>query len=55
MTNLPYMPNNDDDRAGLLEHIATALPHYAELLEISSQDLEGIKADSICFRYALKR
>ena len=40
MTTSPYMPNNDDDRADLLEHLAATLPTYAALLEISAQDFD---------------
>ena len=40
MTTSPYMPNNDDERADLLEHLAATLPTYAALLEISAQDFD---------------
>ena len=53
MTTSPYMPNNDDERADLLEHLAATLPTYAALLEISAQELDGLKADSVSFRYSL--
>jgi hypothetical protein len=54
MSTLPYMPTTDDDKADLLEHIAATLPRYAELLMISPQDVEALKADAVCFRYALQ-
>jgi len=54
MATLPFMPNSDDDKADLLEHIATNLPRYADLLEISPQTLEALKADAVCFRYTLQ-
>ncbi len=38
----------------MLEHIATNLPRYADLLEISPQTLEALKADAVCFRYTLQ-
>ena len=53
MPNSPYMPNTDDDRANLLEHLAATLPTYVALLEISTQDLAGLKAGSVTFRYSL--
>ncbi len=54
MTTLPFMPNTDDDRSDLLEHVATILPRYTELLDIIAQDLDALKADAACFRYALQ-
>ena len=54
MATLPFMPHIDDDKADLLEHVATTLPSYADLLAISPQDLEALKADALCFRYALE-
>ena len=48
------MPKSDDDRADLLEHLAATLPKYMALLEISAQDFDGLKADSVAFRYALQ-
>ncbi len=54
MPTLPFMPHTDDDKADLLEHLAIALPRYADLLGISPQDLAGLNADALCFRYALQ-
>ncbi len=54
MTTSPYMPKSDDDRADLLEHIVATLPKYITLLEISTQDFDGLQADSAAFRYALQ-
>jgi len=54
MATLSFMPNTDDDRADLLEHVATSLPRYADLLAISPQDLEALKGDALGFRYALQ-
>ena len=54
MATLPFMPHTDDDKADLLEHIATNLPRYADLLGISPQTLEALKADAVCFRYTLQ-
>jgi len=39
MATLPFMPNTDGDKSDLLEHVATILPSYADLLAISPQDL----------------
>jgi hypothetical protein len=36
----------------MLEHITATLPHYAELLEISAQEMDALKADATAFRYA---
>ncbi len=54
MTTSPYMPKSDDDRADLLEHIVETLPKYITLLEINTQDFDGLQADSAAFRYALQ-
>ncbi|UOA08547.1 hypothetical protein [Methylobacter sp. S3L5C] len=54
MATLSFMPNTDDDKADLLEHLAITLPRYADLLGISSQDLAALNADALCFRYALQ-
>ena len=53
MSNSSYMPTNDGGKAELLEHLAVTLPKYAELLEISTADLENLKKKSASFRYAL--
>jgi hypothetical protein len=47
------MPSSDDDRADLLKHLATTLPAYAGLLDISAQDLDELKIDAASFRYSL--
>ena len=36
------------------EVVAATLPTYAPLLEISAQDLDGLKTDSASFRYSLQ-
>lgn len=54
MTTSPFMPTNDDDRADLLEHLVETLPAYAELLDISTQDLDELKIDTVSFRYSLR-
>ena len=54
MVTLPFMPNSDDDKADLVEHIATNLPRYADLLEISP-NVGGIKSRCGLFsQYAAK-
>ena len=53
MATNSYMPTNDSGKADLLDHLATTLPHYAVLLDISEADLASLKADADSFRYAL--
>ncbi len=48
-----YMPKDDSGKAELLEHLATRLPIYAELLEISAVDVASVQADATAFRYTL--
>ena len=48
-----YMPKDDSGKAELLEHLATRLPIYAELLEISTADINRLQADATAFRYTL--
>ena len=48
-----YMPKDDSGKAELLEHLATRLPIYAELLEISAIDVASVQADATAFRYTL--
>lgn len=47
------MPNTDNDKADLLEHLVLTLPQYATLLEISDQTLATLTTDSSNFRYIL--
>ncbi len=54
MTTNSFMPNNDGSRADFLEHLSATLPHYAELLNVSTEDLDSLKADTACFRYTLQ-
>ncbi|MCX7101093.1 MAG: hypothetical protein NTX38_06265 [Methylobacter sp.] len=54
MTTNSFMPNNDGSRADLLDHLSATLPHYAELLSISADELNTLKADAACFRYTLQ-
>lgn len=53
MTSNSYMPNTDNDKADLLEHLVLTLPQYATLLEISDQTLAKLTTDSSNFRYTL--
>ena len=48
-----YMPKDDSGKAELLEHLANRLPIYAELLEISTADINSLQADAAAFRYTL--
>jgi len=48
-----YMPKDDSGKAELLEHLAHRLPIYAELLEISTADINSLQADATAFRYTL--
>jgi hypothetical protein len=54
MTTTSFMPNNDSGKADLLAHLATTLPNYAVLLDVSDEDLSVLKADSIGSRYVLQ-
>ena len=54
MTSNSYMPNTDNDKADLLEHLVLTLPQYATLLEISDQTLATLTTDSSNFRYILE-
>jgi len=36
MATLPFMPHTDDDKADLLEYVATSLPRYTDLLDYYS-------------------
>lgn len=53
MPTSSYMPSDDGGKAELLEHLAVILPKYAELLNISADDLNSLKADAVSFRYTL--
>ncbi len=48
-----YMPKDDSGKAELLEQLATRLPIYADLLEISAVDISSLQADAAAFRYTL--
>ena len=54
MTSNTFMPNTDGGKADLLEHVASTLPHYAVLLEVTNEDLASLQADALAFRYTLK-
>ncbi len=54
MANSSFMPNTDSGKADLLDHLASTLPHYAALLEVSNEDLASFQADALAFRYTLK-
>jgi len=54
MTNNSFMPSTDGGKADLLDHVASTLPHYAALLEVTIEDLASFQADALAFRYTLK-
>ena len=54
MTSNSYMPSTDSGKADLLDHVATTLPHYVTVLEVTNDDLASLQADALVFRYALK-
>ena len=54
MTSNTYMPNTDVGKADLLEHVASTLPHYAAILEVTNEDLASLQADALAFRHILK-
>ena len=54
MTSNSFMPTTDGGKADLLDHVASTLPHYAALLEVTIEDLASFQADALAFRYTLK-
>ena len=54
MTSNAFMPNTDSGKADLLDHVATILPRYAALLEVTNEYLADLQADALAFRYILK-
>jgi len=54
MTSNSFMPSTDSGKADLLDHAATTLPHYAAILEVTTEDLTSLQADALAFRYILK-
>ncbi len=54
MSTITFMPSTDSGKADLLTHLATALPSYASLLNISGDDLNLLNADNTSFRYTLQ-
>ena len=54
MTSNSFMPSTDGGKADLLDHVASTLPHYAALLEVTIEDLASFQADALAFRYTLK-
>ena len=53
MTTTPYMPNTDNGKADLLDHLANTLPAYAGVLSLSDESLATLSADAASFRYTL--
>lgn len=53
MATTGYMPTDDSGKADLLDHLATTLPRYAEVLGIAEDVLNSLKADAAAFRYLL--
>jgi len=54
MSTTTFMPTTDSGKADLLNHLTTALPPYANLLNISGEDLNLLNADCTSFRYTLQ-
>ena len=50
-----YVPKDDSGKAELLELLATRLPIYAELLEISAVDVASVQADAAAFLAQLEK
>ncbi|WP_079435671.1 hypothetical protein [Zoogloea sp. LCSB751] len=48
-----YMPKDDNGKVALLDLLATRLPIYAELLEISPADIASLQADAAALRYTI--
>ena len=53
MTTTPYMPNTDNGKADLLDHLANTLSAYAGVLSLSAESLAALAADAASFRYTL--
>ena len=54
MANNSFMPSTDSGKADLLDHLASTLPHYATVLEVSNDYIFSLQADALSFRYILK-
>jgi hypothetical protein len=54
MTSNAFMLKTDSGKADLLDHVASTLLHYVALLEVTNEDLAGLQADALAFRYILK-
>ena len=53
MPTSSYMPKDDGGKADLLDHVAATLPKYADLLNVSAEDLAFHQDDAVAFRYGL--
>ena len=54
MSTTYYMPTNDSGKADLLDHLANNLTQYQTVLAISAEDIAGVLADALSFRYTLQ-
>ena len=54
MSTTTFMPSTDSGKADLLNHLTTALPPYATLLNISEDDLAILNNDTLSFRYTIQ-
>lgn len=54
MPNATAIPRDDAGKLALLQHLAATLPNYAEILEISADDLARLKAGAEWFDFILK-
>jgi len=49
MSTTTFMPSTDSGKADLLNHLTTALPPYATLLNISEDELAILNNDTFSF------
>ena len=51
MTTSYFMPTSDGGKADLLDHLASNLPRYKDLLTLSDETCASVSADAKSFRY----
>ncbi len=54
MSTTTFMPSTDSGKADLLNHLTIALPPYANLLNISGEELAILNDDTISFSYTIQ-
>ena len=52
MPNATFMPKTDTGKVELLEHVASTLPKYQSIFQISNEDMETVKSDAVSLRHA---